>query len=93
MTNKLNGMLPKIAVGLATAGILGALGAWGQQQGMAENVEANGEAAKVCCEKAHANENDITVIATEWRIFQLQYNKDQLAAASERKAILKAVNR
>jgi hypothetical protein len=55
-------------VGLAIVGIAGAMAAWGQQQGMAENVEANEKGVKLCCEKAYSNENNLTAVVTEMRI-------------------------
>ena len=89
----MNSWLPKLATGLAIAGIAAALVAWGQQKEMGKDVESNKSATETALEKAEKNQNDITVIATEWRIFQIQYAVDQSRAADERKAILEAVNR
>jgi phosphopantetheinyl transferase (holo-ACP synthase) len=90
----MNGWIPKVAVvatGLATAGVIGAIVAWGEQQGMKREVAANGEAAKECCTKAHENETNIAVIGTKLDGFKEQYEKDQVEAAKQRQAILDAV--
>ena len=92
----MNGWIRAVAGGLATLvtlAIVGALGVWAQQGEIKKDVTANGKKAGVCCEKAEKNQNDITIVATEWRIFQIQYERDQRQAADDRKAILDAVKR
>lgn len=91
--DRLNGMLPKIAAGLATAGIIGLVVLYGTQMGLARDVGTNGKKATECCTKAHENEKDIAIIGAKFDAFQTQYEKDQREAARQRKAILDAVNK
>jgi predicted Zn-dependent protease len=84
-------VVASVAGVLVSAALLGAVGVALAQRDIKKDVASNHEMAGVCCEKAEKNQNDITVIATEWRIFQIQYAVDQDRAAGERAAILEAV--
>jgi hypothetical protein len=88
----MNGWLPKLATGLAIAGIIAALTAWGQQQGMAENVEANEKAVEVALDKSYRNENTVTAVVTELRIFNHNYEQDRLENREAHRAIMQKLN-
>ena len=85
---RLNGWMPRLAIGLAIAGIVAGISAWGQQQGMARDVDANGKAAKLCCDKAYANENELTGVVTELRLLNETIKRDRNENRAAHKAIM-----